>query len=229
MTSNNALKYNVDIVFCIDATGSMSGILDKVKKRVLNFHGDLLETMEKKNKHVDTLRVRVVAFRDYAADGEQAMLVTDFFNLPEQSEIFANCIRSIQPKGGGDDPEDSLEALAYAMRSDWLRSQSLMKRQVIVLWTDAGPHPLGFGSGAKNYPKGMPKDLTELSAWWGSADAPGYMDNRAKRLLMYAPEEPTWNLISESWNNTIFFPSVAGEGLKEVEYRQIIDVIANSI
>ena len=44
-------------------------------------------------------------------------------------------------------------------------------------------------------------------------------------VLMYAPEEPTWSLISESWNNTIFFPSVAGEGLKEVEYRQIIDVI----
>jgi len=162
MASNNALKYNVDIVFCIDATGSMGGILDKVKSRVLNFHGDLLETMEKKNKHVDTLRVRVVAFRDYAADGDQAMLVTDFFNLPEQSEIFANCIRSIQPKGGGDDPEDSLEALAYATGSDWLRTQSLMKRQVIVLWTDAGPHPLGFGSNAGNYPKGMPRDLTEL-------------------------------------------------------------------
>ena len=229
MASNYLLKYNVDIVFCIDATMSMYHILDKVKRNVLNFYGDLTSSMNSKGKHVDSIRVRVIAFRDYIADKKDAMLVTDFFDLPAESERLAACVKSIVPQGGGDDPEDSLEALAYAIRSDWLKDDSRMKRQVIVLWTDAAPHPLGYGSSEPNYPAGMPKNLAELSVWWGSTQIPGYMDNRAKRLLLYAPEDPTWNQISKSWNNSIYFPSVAGQGLQEVEYQQIIDVIANSI
>ena len=229
MASNYTLKYNVDIVFCIDATRSMYHILDKVKANVLNFYGDLTTSMNSKGKHVDSIRVRVIAFRDYIADKDDAMLVTGFFELPSQSAELAACVKSIVPQGGGDDPEDSLEALAYAIRSNWLKDDSKMKRQVIVLWTDAAPHPLGFGRSMPNYPGGMPKNLTELSAWWGSTQMPGYMDNRAKRLLLYAPEDSTWNQISKSWNNSIYFPSIAGQGLQEVEYKQIIDVIANSI
>ena len=37
MGSNYSLKYDVDIVMCIDATGSMTGILDTVKRNALNF------------------------------------------------------------------------------------------------------------------------------------------------------------------------------------------------
>ena len=229
MAGNYALKYNVDIVFCIDATMSMYKILDKVKDGVLNFYTDLTNAMEAKGKHVDNLRARVVAFRDYVYDKEDAMMVTNFFELPRQSDQFAACIKSVTPKGGGDDPEDALEALAYAIRSDWYETSSAMKRQIIVMWTDAAPHPLGYGKAAANYPGGMPSSLAELSGWWGTKEVPGYMDNRAKRLLLYAPEDPTWNTITNSWNNSIYFPSEAGEGLEEFEYKQIIDVIASSI
>jgi Mg-chelatase subunit ChlD len=31
------IKYSVDIVLCIDATGSMSSIIDRVKSNVLKF------------------------------------------------------------------------------------------------------------------------------------------------------------------------------------------------
>lgn len=229
MASNYALKYNVDIVFCVDATGSMRPVIDQVKQGILNFHGDLANAMEAKGKHIDGLRIRVVAFRDYLYDNEEAMLVTDFFNLPAQAADLTRCIQSITPKGGGDEPEDSLEALAYAIRSDWLKTESMMKRQVIVLWTDATPHELGFAKSSPLYPSGMPKSLEELSSWWGSDNMVGYMDDRAKRLLLFAPEDTVWDQISRSWNNTIYFPSIAGEGLREYEYKQIIDVISNSI
>ena len=112
-------KYNVDIVFCIDATMSMYQILDKVKENTKNFYIDLTDAMAHKGKKVDQLRVRIVMFRDYYYDKEDAMFVTDFFNLPAQSAEFDQCVNSIEPKGGGDDPEDALEALAYAIRSDW--------------------------------------------------------------------------------------------------------------
>ena len=145
MASNFKLTYNVDMVFCIDCTGSMDNIIDIVKNNALNFYQDVTQAMEVKSKHIDQLRVRVVAFRDYLADGKDAMLVTDFFKLPEQAADFEKCVRSLRADGGGDDPEDGLEALAYAIKSKW-DTEGMKKRQVIVVWTDESTHKLGFGT-----------------------------------------------------------------------------------
>ena len=95
MGSNYSLKYNVDIVMCIDATGSMNGILDTVKCNALNFYGDLINSMRKKGKQVNELRIKVIAFRDYIADGEEAMLATDFFQMPEEQADFRNLVSKI--------------------------------------------------------------------------------------------------------------------------------------
>ena len=104
-------SYTVDMVFCIDATGSMeddTGLQDKiinmVKKNALHFYDDFCLTMSKKRKLVQQLRVRVVAFRDYLEDREKAMLVTNFFLLPQQAREFEACINSIHADGGGDIP-----------------------------------------------------------------------------------------------------------------------------
>lgn len=226
---SNYLNYNVDIVFVIDATMSMYKILDKVKANALNFYQDLTNTMKDKGKRVDMLRARIIAFRDYIYDKDGAMMDTDFFELPKHSEEFAACIKSIIPEGGGDEPEDALEALAYAIRSDWNNDAASEGRHVIVLWTDASPHDLGYGKKAASYPKGMPKDINELSEWWGAPGIPGYMNEHRKRLLMYAPECQTWNLISDSWDNNLFYPSEAGDGLEEHDYEAILHAIADSI
>jgi len=170
-----SMDYTVDMVFCIDATGSMEDftgkqtkIINMVKQNAINFYGDFNNIMAEKGKKVRQLRVRIVAFRDYIADGEYAMMVTDFFQLPQQAAEFEACIHSIHADGGGDVPEDGLEALAYAIKSKWT-TEGAKKRQVIVVWTDADTHALGFGSGSKFYPKGMPNDLGELSDWWDDA------------------------------------------------------------
>ena len=55
------------------------------------------------------------------------------------------------------------------------------------------------------------------------------MENAAKRLLLFAPDTMPWNVIAADWNNTIFLPSKAGDGLEEFEMDEIIDAIANSI
>ena len=106
------MNYNVDMVFCIDTTGSMYPVLNMVKQNALNFYNDVTKVMTEKAKKIHQLRVRVVAYRDYLADGNTAMRVTDFFNLPEQSAEFEQCVRSLEADGGGDEPEDGLEALA---------------------------------------------------------------------------------------------------------------------
>jgi len=222
MGSNYSLKYNVDIVMCIDATGSMDGILDTVKCNALNFYGDLVNAMRKKGKQVNDLRIKVIAFRDYIADGEGAMLATDFFQMPAEQGEFRNLVNTVRAFGGGDEPEDGLEALAYAIRSDWTHDGD-KRRHVIVVWTDASTHSLGFGKKSKYYPRKMAEDFSQLSGWWDQ------MDSRAKRLLIYAPEEDYWTTISDGWDNTMHFPSVAGNGLKEYEYDEILSEICNTI
>ena len=224
-----AMDYTVDMVFCIDATGSMEDttgssrkIINMVKENALNFYNDFSKVMNSKRKQVRQLRVRVIAFRDYMADGDEAMLVTDFFMLPQQEKEFEACINSIHAKGGGDIPEDGLEALAYAIKSKWT-TEGAKKRQVIVVWTDAGTHELGYGSTVPNYPKGMPRSLSELSEWWDD------MNQNAKRLLLFSPNEPGWSYISQNWDNIIHVASAAGNGLAEQDYSEILSVIANSI
>ena len=228
MGSNYRLTFHVDIVFCIDATESMDPVLDSVKNNALHFYQDFQQVMEMKRKKVDQLRVRIVVFRDYIADGPRAMLVTNFFNLPEQSEELETSLRSIEAMGGGDDPEDGLEALGYAIKSDW-NHDARKKRHVIVLWSDEGTHELGYGKRSKYYPNGMAENFQELTAWWGSRYAPGEMDEDAKRLILFAPDKEYWTSIVYNWNNTIHYKSEAGKGLEDIDYRQILDAISNSI
>ncbi|MCI7098822.1 MAG: VWA domain-containing protein [Lachnospiraceae bacterium] len=225
---NHKLTYAVDIVFCIDTTMSMNPILDTVKRNALNFYQDFQRVMNAKKKHVLQLRVRIVAFRDYYYDKEKAMMVTNFFELPAQAEDFETCVKSIEADGGGDDPEDGLEALAYAMKSDW-NMNTQKKRHVIVVWSDEGTHDLGFGKVSAHYPKGMAKDFNELTEWWGSRRCPGIMDESAKRLLLFTPSKNSWNMIRDNWNNVIQYESEAGEGLKDYDYDQILNAISNTI
>lgn len=226
MPSNTKKEYYVDLTFCIDATQSMYNVIDMVKNNALNFYQDVMAAMAQKDKTIARMRISIIAFRDYKYDHEDAMLQTDFFTLPDDSVLFRNIVTGIEAKGGGDDPEDGLEALAYAIRSDWDRSQSGKHRHVIVIWTDAATHELGFGAGDSNYPSDLPRDFGELTRWW---DKDEYISKDDRRLVIFAPDEPYWNTISDNWDNVIHFQSIAGQGMMEVEYSQIIDVISNTI
>jgi len=174
------------------------------------------------------VRIKVVAFRDYIEDREDAMLRTNFFNLPADDMVFRDTVNSIEAFGGGDEPEDGLEALAFAIRSKW-SDGGVKRRQIIVVWSDASTHPLGYAKGAFNYPKSMAATFDELTKWWGDKREGGYMEDNAKRLIMYTPDVPGWSDITKTWNNVIHFMSEAGRGLEEADYHQIINAIANSI
>lgn len=221
------MTYNVDMVFCIDATGSMSPVISKVKENALSFYQDVVRVMESKQKTIDGMRVRVIVFRDYIADNEP-MMTTDFFELPGQAKEFEACINSIRAIGGGDEPEDGLEALAYAIRSKWTE-EGTKRRNVIVVWTDASTHEIGHGKISGHYPNGMPENFSQLTEWWGDCQMEPYIRNAAKRLILFAPDAPYWKQISSTWNNVIHYPSVAGKGLEEFTYKEIVDGICNSI
>lgn len=254
MGSNYTMRYDVDIVMCIDATCSMTPFLNLVKEQAKNLYSDIQKKMQEKDKYIDNLRVKVIAFRDYIADLDNAMLTSEFMCLPEEDEQFSQLINSIEPMGGGDAPEDGLEALGYAIKSKWNAQQGNKRRQIIVVWTDDGTHELGFGGDPRNidiypdirrvnkhtkeytekwilenYPSKMAKSFAELTQWWGYGQMPGFMDNDAKRLLIYAPLKDYWTTIAENWDNALLFESMAGQGLDEFTYSEILDAIANSI
>ncbi len=228
MGSNYKMSYAVDIVFVIDATGSMDDLIGIVKQNALNFYTDLMDIMSKKSKSIQTLRIKVIAFRDYLADRQDAMLTTGFFNLPDEANDFRDTVNSIEAFGGGDEPEDGLEALAFAIRSKW-NTESVKKRQIIVVWSDASTHRLGYGSPESTYPKSMAKDFNELTRWWGDKQNEGYMSENAKRHSLCTPDLRGSGDNTKTWDNVIHFQSEAGKGLEEVSYHQIIDAIANSI
>jgi polysaccharide deacetylase 2 family uncharacterized protein YibQ len=69
MAAPRGLSYAVDIVFCIDVASSMSPIIDQVKANALRFYDDVQSKLTVMRKNVDQLRVPVIAFRDFVADG----------------------------------------------------------------------------------------------------------------------------------------------------------------
>lgn len=229
--NNGGLQYAVDIVMCIDATGSMSSALDHVKESALSFHTRLSKVMHDKGKAISQLRLRVIAFRDFGDRADDAIEATDFLVLPDQSAEFDRFVRGLRPTGGGDAPESGLEAVALAIQSPWERGLD-RRRHVIVVFTDAPAHPLGSPDQmrAHTYPQSIPRSMNQLLEQWGPAQGGAFvMDNSAKRLLLFAPEETPWVEIESAWNNTLYFPSEAGQGLEEYEMDEIIDTIANSL
>ena len=220
--------YNVDVCLCIDKTGSMGPIINTVKRNALNLYRDVLDSLEKKQKHVSQFRIRVIWFGDYVAD-EVPILVSDFLTMPDDLSKYEEFVKSIKPDGGGDAPEDGLEALAYAMRSDWVKT-GWRKRHIIALFTDAPTHELGYGKKSSHYPRhGMPEDFGQLSEMWGNKQYPGEMDNHSKRLLLFAPDTSFWHMIKENWNSVVMTPAEEATGLENVAYQYMINTIVNSV
>ena len=133
--AGQGLKYNVDIVMCIDCTGSMGDLLDTVKNNALKFYPDLHQRCDEKGKEISELRIRAIAFRDFACDGGAAIEDTGFLSIPDQESEFKSFVSGLSPNGGGDEPENGLEALAMAINSNWT-SGGDRRRHVVVVWSD---------------------------------------------------------------------------------------------
>jgi hypothetical protein len=79
------LSYAVDIVFCIDVTGSMTPIIDAVKDNALRFYDDVQTNLTDKGKNVDELRVRVIAFRDFVSRRDAALEESPFLHAARRA------------------------------------------------------------------------------------------------------------------------------------------------
>lgn len=227
MSEQGLGDYNVDIVMCIDGTASMRPIIDQVKANALSFYKKFVDAMEENDKKAEALRIKVIVFRDYGCD-DQPIEESDFFTLPDQADEFNAYVNGIEVKGGGDLPENALEAIALALKSKWTTGGN-KRRHAILVFTDAAALPLGERAACSGYPAGMPADLAELGAWWEGTEQTldSTYQPKAGRLVAFAPNAYPWTDI-QAWNR--YWPafSQAGNGLSDVDIQSAIDLLVGS-
>ena len=223
MAVGQGLSYNVDIVMCIDKTGSMHPIMSTVKSNALNIYRKFEDAMNAEGKRVEELRIKVIGFGDYGCDA-RPMMISNFFTLPDENDEFEAFLNGINAEGGGDAPENALEALAHAIKSDWTEDGNV-RRHVIMLFTDTSALELGartnFDNDDERIP--MPADLPELGEWWDE------MEFKAKRFILFAPNGYPWDDLAVAWENVNVVPSNAGAGCEDVDIDTAIKMLVLSV
>ena len=108
---------NLDIVFVMDATGSMQKYIEKVKSKI----GDIVR--QTKDFYLEAvIRVAVVAYRDYS-DKKRVEVLPFTNNIKHMVEFLSG----IKAKGGGRDaPEDVLSGLEEASNLCWAAENRLL-------------------------------------------------------------------------------------------------------
>jgi len=186
-TGDNVLT--VDVVMCIDVTGSMSGLINTVKSNAIGFYDAFKTVCDDQGIGLTGLNAQVIGFGDKNVDGPDWLDVSETYWLPEQKSEFDACVNKLYAHGGGDTPESGLEALNAAFnKTDWSVDDGY-HRQVVILWTDA------------DYLIGSYSDivLSDLEAKWNAMPS-------GRRMILFAPSG-TWgggdwsNL--DSWKNVI--------------------------
>ncbi len=123
------IKPTVDIVFAIDTTGSMGGLIDGAKRKVWAIANEVASAKEQPN-----VRIGLVAFRDRGD-----AYVTQTFDLSDNLDAVYEKLMAFQAGGGGDGPEDVNSALHDAVhKMTWTKDKKALK--MIFLVGDAPPH-----------------------------------------------------------------------------------------
>jgi len=125
--STNRLK--VEVVFCLDATSSMSGLIAAAKEKILTIASSIAAS-----DSAPDIRMGMVYYRD-----RTDAFITKVSPLTVQMDALYAELRSVQAQGGGDFPESVNAALAAAV-NDMRWSQDTTVLKYIFLVGDAPPH-----------------------------------------------------------------------------------------
>lgn len=219
-----------DIVFLLDASGSMKECIQAVTQNISTFVDTLSASDANGGVLIKDWRIRVLAYRDRLADGSYW-----FIDNPFTSDIaeVKSQLAAMEAKGGGDEPESLLDAMytltqwsaaekgATASPTGWRHRHDATR--VVVIFTDASCHPT-FKTAAGT--DGSVDDLIQA-----------YHANKLK-VVMYAPEAPLYADLSAM--NGLEFDPVGKLGENPVQalrdytsnadnFRKVMEALAKSI
>ena len=135
----------LDIIFAIDATGSMLNDIEKLRS-------DLIPEIKNIFDKNDDVRLAILFYRDYGDTFKYMDLPVKCFNFTSDLETFKQQLNSVKILGreGGDIPEAVYEAMFAA--SEFYKWRGDAQKEIILIG-DAQPHPTPRGTGkySKDY------------------------------------------------------------------------------
>jgi hypothetical protein len=125
----NAEPIQVDAVFVLDTTASMSGLIDGAKRQIWFIANQLLKATPR-----PVVRIGLVGYRDHGDE-----YVTRQYPLTDSIDDVHSQLMRFVAAGGGDEPEHVNRALQVAIeRMSWRRQGPVLR--LIFLVGDAPPH-----------------------------------------------------------------------------------------
>ena len=119
----------VEVVFVLDTTGSMGGLIDAAKEKIWSIASTLAQA-----KQAPEIRMGLVAYRDRGD-----AYVTQVVDLSKDLDSMYATLMRFQADGGGDGPESVNKGLFDAVHQmSW--SQDPQAYKVVFLVGDAPPH-----------------------------------------------------------------------------------------
>src|SRR5215475_5322438 len=127
---NSNDRKTLEMVFALDTTGSMGGLIEGAKQRIWGIVNEVMQSESRPN-----VRVGLVAYRDR---GDR--YVTEVFPMTDNLDAVYTTLMDYRAEGGGDAPENVRRALADAVHKAGWSQQSDRTAQVVFLVGDAPPH-----------------------------------------------------------------------------------------
>ena len=118
----------LDVLFLLDATGSMEDEIAQIKETLLSVSARIADLPSRPD-----LRFGMVAYRDRGDE-----FVTRTYDFNPDVQRFLDTIRGVSAEGGGDNPESLNEALHVAVREPTWRQGDAIR--LVFLVADAPPH-----------------------------------------------------------------------------------------
>jgi Mg-chelatase subunit ChlD len=125
--SNN--KKTLEMVFVLDTTGSMGGLIEGAKQKIWSIVNDVMQRKDRPN-----VKIGLVAYRD---NGDA--YVTQVTALTEDLDKIYTNLMDFRAEGGGDTPENVRRALAEGVdKAGWTKTNP-NTAQILFLVGDAPP------------------------------------------------------------------------------------------
>jgi len=128
--ANPDAQPHVEVVFVLDSTGSMGGLIAGAKETIWSIANEIIL-----QKPTPEVRMGLLTYRD---KGDE--YVTKMFDITDDIDAIYGHLQTIRAAGGGDEPESVNQALYEAVnKMEWSPKERKVYR-VIFLVGDAPPH-----------------------------------------------------------------------------------------